>query len=101
MQVHGLPPSLLAPSSSSAEYLCQAPGVVHSQDVDVILTAEGLNEGEVNLKGYVFHIFVVRGQDAQNHIIRITRWLKKESVKSVHFSALPFCKCLKVCKASY
>ena len=68
MQVHRFPPALF---SSSTQHFCQAPGVVDSQDVDVVLAAESLNEGEVDLQGHIFHIFIISGQDAQNHIIRV------------------------------
>lgn len=70
MEVHRFTPTLF--STSSAQYFCQALGVVDSQDVDVILTAEGLNEGEVDLQGHIFHIFIISGQDAQHHIIRVS-----------------------------
>lgn len=71
MQVHRFTPALFA-TSSSTQYFCQAPGVVDSEDVYVVLTAESLYEGEVNLQGHVFHIFIIGSQDAQNHIIRVT-----------------------------
>lgn len=67
VQIHGLSP--LCPS---AEDLCQTPGVVNSQDADVILTAECLDQGEVDLKGHVLYILVICSQDAQNHIIWIS-----------------------------
>ena len=68
VQVHGLSPLFPSPSKD----LCQTPGVVHSQDVDVILTAECLDQGEVDLKGHVLYILVICSQDAQNHIIWIS-----------------------------
>lgn len=57
---------------SSSQDFCQAPGVVDSQDVDVIFTAEGLNERKVDLQRYVFNVIVIRSQYAQNHIIRVS-----------------------------
>lgn len=69
MQVHWFTPVLL---STTSQYFCQAPGVVDSQDVDVILAAEGLNEGKVYLQGHIFDILVIRGQDAQDHIVRVS-----------------------------
>lgn len=76
MEVHRFTPTLF--STSSAQYFCQALGVVDSQDVDVILTAEGLNEGEVDLQGHIFHIFIISGQDAQHHIIRVSEGGREE-----------------------
>ena len=74
MEVQRFTPALFSTSSSSSsssQYLCQAPGVVDSQDVDVILAAESLNEGKVDLQGHVFYVFVVGGEDAQDDIIRV------------------------------
>lgn len=55
VQVHWLPSRLHA-----TEYFCQAPHVAHPQDVDVILAAECLDQGEVNLQSHIF--LVVCGQ---------------------------------------
>lgn len=73
MQIHGLAAALLpiATAASTREDLCQAPGVVHPQDVDFVLAAERLDEGEVDLQGHVFDVLVVGGQDAHDHIIRV------------------------------
>lgn len=71
VEVQRFTPALFSTSSSSSQYLCQAPGVVDSQDVDVVLAAESLNEGEVDLQGHVFYVFVVGGEDAQDDIIRV------------------------------
>lgn len=68
MQVHLLA-SLLP---RSFQDLGEAPGVVHTQDVDVILAAEGLDESEVDLQGDILHILVIGGQDAQHDIIRVS-----------------------------
>jgi len=86
VQVHGLPASLLVP----AQDLGQAARVVDPQDVDVVLAAEGLDEGEVDLEGHVFHVLVVRGQDAQNHVIRISGEEKKrKETDNVSIELLP------------
>lgn len=82
VKVHRFTPTLF---STSTQYFCQAPGVVDSQDVDVILTAECLNEGKVDLQGHIFHIFVVRGQDAQNHIIRVSEEGKRKKGLSLKY----------------
>lgn len=75
MQIHGLAAALLpittTSTTSTRENLCQAPGVVHPQDVDVVLAAERLDEGEVYLQGHVFDVLIVGGQDAHDHIIRV------------------------------
>lgn len=73
MQVHLL--ASLLPGSS--QDLCEAPGVVHTQDVDVILAAEGLDESEVDLQGDVLHVLVVGGQDAQHDVIRVSENSKR------------------------
>lgn len=77
VQVHGLSPALFA-TSSTTKYFGQAPGVVDSQDVDVILTAESLNEGKVDLQGHVFDVLIIRGQDAQNYIVRVSEEERKK-----------------------
>lgn len=69
VEVQRLPPTLLPPSSQN---LPQAPGAVDPQDVDVILAAESLDECEVDLQSHVLHVVLVRGQDAQNHVIRVS-----------------------------
>lgn len=60
----------LTPLSSSQD-LSQAPRVADAQDVDVVLAAEGLDEGEVNLQGHVF-LLVVGSQQAQHHVVWVT-----------------------------
>lgn len=57
VQVHRFSPTLF--STPSAQYFCQAPGVVDSQDVDVILATESLNEGKVDLQGHVLDIIFI------------------------------------------
>lgn len=80
--VHRFSPTLF--STSSAEYFCQAPGVVDSQDVDVILAAESLNEGEVDLQSHVLDIFAIAGQDAQDHVIRVSGSTNDEILLYIH-----------------
>lgn len=77
VQIHGLAATLLpitttTSTTSTREDLCQAPGVVDPQDVDVVLAAERLDEGEVYLQGHVFDVLVVSCQDAHDHIIRVS-----------------------------
>lgn len=66
VQVGGL---ALTPLGSSQD-LGQAPHVADAQDADVVLAAEGLDEGEVNLQGHV--LLVVGRQQAQNHVVWVT-----------------------------
>lgn len=63
VQVHGLP-SRFAPTQD----LGQPPHVAHAQDVDVVLAAEGLDQGEVDLQSHVL-LLVVRGQQTQHHVV--------------------------------
>lgn len=70
MQVHRFTPTLF--SSNSSQDLCQAVGVIDPKDVNVVLTAESLNQREVDLQGYVFNVVLISGQDAQNHIVRVS-----------------------------
>lgn len=70
VEVQRLPPALLPGPSS--EDLGQPPGAVDSQDVDVVLAAESLDESEVDLQGHILHLVLVRGQDAQDHVIRVS-----------------------------
>lgn len=75
VQIHGLAAALLpitATATSTREDLCQAPGVVDPQDVDVVLAAERLDEGEVDLQGHVFDVLIVGGQYAHDDIIRVS-----------------------------
>lgn len=73
MQVRLLAPLLPRPTQD----LGKVPGVVHAQDVDVILATEGLDESEVDLQGNVLHVFIVSGQDAQHDIIRVSEISQK------------------------
>lgn len=70
MQVGGLPSSF-----PSSQYLCQTLQVAHAQDVDVILAAESLDQGEMNLQSHV--LLVVGGQQTQNHIVWVAKKKKK------------------------
>lgn len=71
MEVQRFAPALFS-TSPTTQYLCQAPGVVDFQDVDVILAAKSLNESKVDLQGHVFNVLFICSQDAQNHIIRVS-----------------------------
>lgn len=67
VQVDGLALTPLCPSQD----LGQAPHVADTQNVDVVLAAEGLDEGEVNLQSHVL-LLVVGCQQAQNHVVWVT-----------------------------
>lgn len=45
--------------------------VADTQDVDIILTAECLDQGEVDLQSHVPVVVFVRRQQAQHHVIRV------------------------------
>lgn len=79
VQVQRFPAALLP--SPSPQDLRQAVGVVDSQDVDVVLAAESLNEREVDLEGHVFDVVLVGGQDAQHHIVRVSEGQKRLTVR--------------------
>lgn len=64
----------------SSKDLSEAPHVADPQDVDVVLTAERLDKGEVDLEGHVFYLFLVRRQEAQHHIIRVTDDLNDNTI---------------------
>lgn len=54
-----------------ADDLSQTLHVAHSDDADVVVKAEGLNEGEVDLQSDVALELLVHGQDAERHAVRI------------------------------
>lgn len=64
---------LAAVHARAPEDVREATSVVDAQDVDVVLAAKSLNKSEVNLKRHIFHIIVVRGQDAQHNVIRVPK----------------------------
>lgn len=53
--------------------------VVHADDVDVVIEAEGLNESEVDLEGDVTLVLLIRGEDAESHAVRVTEGARRES----------------------
>ena len=70
VQIHGLPSGF-----HPAEDLCQAPHVPDAQDVDAILIAERLDQGEVDLEGNILFVLLVCGQETQHHVV----WIPKGS----------------------
>lgn len=54
-----------------ADNLSQTLHVAHSDDADVVVKAEGLNEGEVDLQSDVAFELLIHGQDAEGHAVRI------------------------------
>lgn len=62
--------------------LSQSPGAGHPQDVDVVVTAECLQQCEVNLQSDVTFVLLVCSQDAQNHAVWVT--VKREGGESVN-----------------
>lgn len=45
--------------------------VVHPHDIDVVLAAEGLDQSEVDLQGYVPLVLLVRGQHAERDVVGV------------------------------
>lgn len=54
-----------------AQQLCQTLHTRHPDNVDVVVTAKGLNECEVDLQGNVILLLLVNGQQAQDHAVRV------------------------------
>lgn len=54
-----------------AQQLRQTLHTGHPDNVDVVVTAEGLNECEVDLQGNVILLLLVNGQQAQDHAVRV------------------------------
>lgn len=57
--------------------LSQTLHVAHSDDADVVVEAEGLDEGEVDLQSDVTLELLIHGQDAERHAVRVTVDKKK------------------------
>lgn len=62
-----------------ANNLSQALHVAHSDDADVVVKAEGLDEGEVDLQSDVTLKLLIRGQNAERHTVRVTVDRKKDT----------------------
>lgn len=54
------------------QQLSQLPHSRHSQDVEVIVVAESLQQFEVNLQRSVIFILLIKGQHTQHRAIRIS-----------------------------
>lgn len=50
---------------------CQLGHIVDPHDIDVVLTAEGLDEGEVDLQGDIPLVLLIGRQHAESHIVGI------------------------------
>lgn len=57
--------------SAAAHQASQTLHVAHSDDADVIVETEGLDEGKVDLQSNVTLELLVHGQDAESHTVRI------------------------------
>ncbi len=55
-----------------ANNLSQTLHVAHSDDADVVVKAEGLDEGEVDLQSDVTLKLLIHGQDAERHTVRVS-----------------------------
>lgn len=74
MQVRGLLCALAgcgARTWSPEQEFGQPARVADTQDVDIILAAECLDQGEVDLQSHVPVVVLVRRQQAQHHVIRV------------------------------
>lgn len=74
MQVRGLRGALAgrrARVGLQEQELGQPARVADAQDVDVVLAAEGLDQGEVDLQGHIPVVVLVRRQQTQHHVIRV------------------------------
>lgn len=69
MQVPGLVP--VAVPGVVPQQLGQPPGSGHAQDVDVVVPAERLEQREVDLQRDVVLVLLIRGQEAQDHAVRV------------------------------
>lgn len=58
---------------------CQAFHARHSQDVNVVVAAEGLDKREVDLEGNVVFIFFVNGQKAKHYTVWVTIRRRKKN----------------------
>lgn len=65
-----------------ADNLSQTLHVAHSDDADVVVEAEGLDEGEVDLQSDVTLEALVHGQDAERHAVRVAVGTKKMETES-------------------
>lgn len=74
MQVRGLrrtPVLRLTRVGLQQQQLSQPARVADPQDVDIVLAAECLDEGEVDLQSHVPVVVLVRGQQAQYHVVGV------------------------------
>ena len=56
----------------SAHEIGEAFNVVDANHVDVVIEAEGLNQGEVDLQRDVALVFLVCSEHAESHTVRVT-----------------------------
>lgn len=72
MEISGFAVIIVLLGAWLSDNLCQAPQPRHTQDVDVVLAAESLQQSEMDLKSDVVLVLLVSGQDAQYHAVWIT-----------------------------
>lgn len=70
MQVPGL--VAVAVLGVLLQQLSQPPHAGHPQDVNVVVAAESLQQREVDLQRNVIFIFLIGGEDAQDHTVRVS-----------------------------
>lgn len=82
-----------------ANNLSQTLHVAHSDDADVVVKAEGLDEGEVDLQSDVTLKLLIHGQDAERHTVRVTVDKEKSSLVSCCSSILIMLVFQKICQS--
>lgn len=70
VQVFGLV-AVVVGGTRLAQDLSKAPDARDAQYIDVVIAAEGLDEGEVDLQCNVILVLLVHSQQAQNNTVRV------------------------------
>ena len=70
----------------------QALDVVDAHHVDVVVEAESLDEGEVDLEGDVTLVLLIGGEDAERHAVWVT---EGKTGTAVRIQSVPSCRCVK------
>lgn len=54
--------------------------VIHTNNVDVVVEAEGLNECEVDLQSDVTFVLLIRSQDTESHAVWVTEVAQRRNI---------------------
>lgn len=71
VQVPGLV-AVFVPGAVLLQQLREAPHAGHPQDVNAVVAAESLQQGEVDLQRNVTFILLISGEDAQDDTVRVS-----------------------------